>query len=227
VRAAPVASAQLRVGLATPLRQHLGHALHGKRRLRKKLDVRAAEGEKCFKGILPLDRTASMLAALASPCRIKRNHRRRRRIASGRAVYAYVGGNPLSFSDPFGLLTSGAQAIVDAAMQKANCDVGDAGSDVRLQRDKNPYDPDLRDAEHYMFARDWAYQSDGLAVAPLFVATGVYSLAKLVLYPIAGPHQTWDTTKPSISEEESGDEGWADGLHDLVHKPSKGSCGCH
>jgi hypothetical protein len=44
-----------------------------------------------------------MLAALASPCRIKRNHRRRRRIASGRAVYAYVGGNPLAMLDPFGL----------------------------------------------------------------------------------------------------------------------------
>jgi hypothetical protein len=44
-----------------------------------------------------------MLAALASPCRIKRNHRRRRRIASGRAVYAYVGGNPISLVDPMGL----------------------------------------------------------------------------------------------------------------------------
>jgi hypothetical protein len=48
------------------------------------------------------DRTASMLAALASPCRIKRNHRRRRRIASGRAVYAYVLGRPISSTDPYG-----------------------------------------------------------------------------------------------------------------------------
>lgn len=44
-----------------------------------------------------------MLAAQLSPCRIKRNHRRRRRIASGRTVYAYVRGNPISLVDPLGL----------------------------------------------------------------------------------------------------------------------------
>lgn len=44
-----------------------------------------------------------MAVAQLSPCRIKRNHRRRRRIASGRTVYAYVGGNPVSWTDRLGL----------------------------------------------------------------------------------------------------------------------------
>lgn len=44
-----------------------------------------------------------MPAALASPCRIKRSHRRVRRGASGRTVYAYVGGNPMMWIDPLGL----------------------------------------------------------------------------------------------------------------------------
>jgi hypothetical protein len=68
-----------------------------------------------FKEFLPPDPTASMLAAQLSPCRIKRNHRRRRRIASGRAVYAYVRGNSIASSDPFGLT----QCDIDAAMELA------------------------------------------------------------------------------------------------------------
>jgi hypothetical protein len=44
-----------------------------------------------------------MAVALASPCRIKRNPRRRRRVASGRTVYAYVNGNPVNLIDPLGL----------------------------------------------------------------------------------------------------------------------------
>ena len=84
----------------------------------------------CIKELFLQDRTAPMLAALASPCRIKQSHRRRRRIVSGRrhynyfrdydpstgryaesdpiglrggiSTFGYVGGNPLINWDPYG-----------------------------------------------------------------------------------------------------------------------------
>lgn len=46
---------------------------------------------------------ASTPASLASPCRVKQKRRRIRRVASGRTVYAYVGGNPANLIDPLGL----------------------------------------------------------------------------------------------------------------------------
>ena len=56
-----------------------------------------------------------MPAAQLSPCRIKRNRRHLRRRASGRTVYAYVNGNPISRIDPFGLTECDINAAVGFA----------------------------------------------------------------------------------------------------------------
>lgn len=62
-----------------------------------------SSSKKRLKEILRSRETASMAAALASPCRIKGKRRWVRRPTSGRTVYAYVGGNPVYWVDPFGL----------------------------------------------------------------------------------------------------------------------------
>lgn len=54
-----------------------------------------------------------MPAALATHCRIKQKRRHLRRRTSGRTVYAYVGGNPISYVDPLGLWTSSVGGTVN------------------------------------------------------------------------------------------------------------------
>ena len=72
--------------------------------LKKSLDGKTVGGRKHASRNFLKDRPiVSAAIALASPRRLRRNRRHLRRRASGRTLYAYVGDNPLSYYDPYGL----------------------------------------------------------------------------------------------------------------------------
>jgi hypothetical protein len=131
-----------------------------------------------------------------------------------------VNGNPLSYTDPLGLLTTAAQAIVDGAMISSNGDTFNAYANILNQRSNNPTDASLAEAEHYLFARDWTSTSDGAAAVSLVPAIPLYTVAKTIA-DVTGNLPS-DTSKPSFNEIKAGLEGVLDGIKDAVGiKPKK------
>lgn len=123
---------------------------------------------------------------------------------AGVGTFAYVGSNPIGHVDPWGLMTIcvdgkkrteffeypgyiqvAASFIMEAdsleaAAMKANrvysaMNAEYQQSGVWTQRLEN-----YRNAEHYMFALDWADKSPGIAQASLAVATPAYSAYKAI-----------------------------------------------
>jgi RHS repeat-associated protein len=76
-------------------------------------------------------------------------------LEGGMNTYAYVGGNPVSYVDPFGLLTDGAKAKVCEFVDKAKGDTAKAWADSLKARkadgSRSWNQPDLRQAENYLY----------------------------------------------------------------------------
>jgi len=132
----------------------------------------------------------------------------------GLNTYAYVNGNPANRIDPRGLLSAQAHADVNAALARNGGNTGGAESDLLNQREKNPYDQDLANAEHYMFARDWTYQTYGLGAFSLLPGVPIYEMCKAAAHSIGaqGPHKWWDGSNPSWGSIGAGYQGMAAGL---------------
>lgn len=140
--------------------------------------------------------------------------RRRRGIASGQTIYAYVGGDPVARTDPLGLKSR--DCYIDLYIRLANGDPEEAA--VKALNDRNnryPNDLDLRDAEHYLFAYAQVRKNPAWLI-PLFYATPLYTGSKAVgqpfgFFPEASP--------PSVKELVSGFNGMFDGMDDNFGSP--------
>lgn len=160
-------------------------------------------------------------------------------------TYAYVGNNPLSDLDPFGLATicyngkaltdfsksakylqmaasyiNAADSLEDAAFQ-ANTDYSKMASAYHQTGVWTQDLEDHRSAEHYMFALYWGSKAPVLSQVSLILATPLYSLAKIGGQP--------KSTPPSFGEIAAGYKGVIDStllLPGSEYKIVPKGCGC-
>lgn len=143
------------------------------------------------------------------------------RFAGGDAnLYAYVGGNPISFIDPTGLLSTDAQKLVCDYMGTANGDVAEAWA--RSLQDRKADIPggswnshDLRLAENYLYAHA-AVSSYGDNPDVAAIGVDVHATLKLFLEPLG-----YATSPYSRSAHMAGQEGNLDARHGRA-----ADCGC-
>jgi len=99
-------------------------------------------------------------------------------------LYAYVLNNPLNLIDPYGLLRSKTQEIVNEFERNTN-NISEAAYAARARRESGDKSIYLAEAEHYLFVKSEVYNNPSLA--PVYVAgVPVYTTSKglLQLFPL-------------------------------------------
>jgi len=82
-------------------------------------------------------------------------------------LYGYCLSDPVNMTDPSGLLSPEARKIVNAIEAQSSRDPGgmSAWERSRRMRDTGPWSIALRDAEHYLYAKDFVMNSDNKCAA--------------------------------------------------------------
>ncbi len=119
-------------------------------------------------------------------------------------LYAYVGGDPVNWVDPWGLseIADKAQCYID----KHDGDLLKAWSDALKNRKNRELDKERALVEHYLYARH-RVDEEGLygAIEQLLAIPG-YTVLKALGLKSDDPK----TTAPSVDEIYHGYEGWID-----------------
>lgn len=137
-------------------------------------------------------------------------------------LFAYVANNPVNLRDPSGL-SGGTACTIQSFLDKAGGNSLDAYNASFLARENGDNRDEIRNSEHYLFARD-ASATNPLLAVPIGLATPLYSAAKAIGQPF-GAYK--DATPPSLGEVYWGLKGVLDGLKQAVGWGGGGDrCGC-
>lgn len=141
--------------------------------------------------------------------------------------YIYAGNNPARFVDPSGLAFGyhGYLGLAGDSSQPAPADPEQTQQYIcnalqqnggYINRDSNPNDLSLRDAEHFLYTYTSTRDNPWLALPNYFATYGYSALKAIGFFPTATP--------PSIDEVVAGLRGIASGLGAAAGQPYQ--CGC-
>ncbi len=131
-------------------------------------------------------------------------------------LYGYCVNDPVNLNDPSGLLSPEAQKIVDTLETEASLEPGgiSAWERSRVMRNTGPLSVALRDAEHYLYAKEYVMNSENKVCAWLIMGpllTPGYSAYKWLTESL-GINDKSSVSPLTWDELTAGYEGAWDGL---------------